>query len=153
MLSSIISFITTLAYYSNSYSNSYSGADAAFDLIIGGIEIIVGIFMVVCLWIIYNKADRPGWAAIIPIYDNVVLYRMVGLNPWWLLLLLLPCLGWIVVAILNIVARYRLAACFGKDSGFGIGLVFLPFVFLPILAFGDAQYQGYEDEESSEEEF
>jgi hypothetical protein len=29
---------------------------------------------------------------------------------------------------------------FGKDSGFTVGLVLLPFVFIPILAFGSSEY-------------
>ena len=31
---------------------------------------------------------------------------------------------------------------FGKGGGFVVGLIFLPFVFWPILGFGDAKYMG-----------
>jgi hypothetical protein len=34
------------------------------------------------------------------------------------------------------------ATSFGKDTGFGIGLIFLGFIFYPILGFGDAKYIG-----------
>jgi hypothetical protein len=37
---------------------------------------------------------------------------------------------------------FDLAKVFGKDTGFGFGLLFLPFIFIPILALGDAEYQG-----------
>jgi hypothetical protein len=37
---------------------------------------------------------------------------------------------------------FDLAKAFGKDTGFGFGLLFLSFIFLPILALGDAEYQG-----------
>ena len=30
----------------------------------------------------------------------------------------------------------------GKSTGFAIGLLFLSFIFIPMLAFGDAQYLG-----------
>ncbi|WP_374758343.1 DUF5684 domain-containing protein [Thermonema sp.] len=35
-----------------------------------------------------------------------------------------------------------LAKSFGKGTGFGIGMLLVPFVFLPMLAFGDAEYEG-----------
>ena len=41
-----------------------------------------------------------------------------------------------------IVASVDIAKSFGKGTGFGIGLALLPFIFYPILGFGDAQYQG-----------
>lgn len=36
----------------------------------------------------------------------------------------------------------ELANRFGKSAGFGIGLVFLGFIFFPILGFGEAKYLG-----------
>jgi hypothetical protein len=33
-------------------------------------------------------------------------------------------------------------SAFGKGVGFAIGMIFLPFIFWPILAFGSSQYQG-----------
>jgi hypothetical protein len=44
-----------------------------------------------------------------------------------------------VIAILTYLA---LAEKFGKGGGFAMGLVFLGFIFFPILGFGDAQYRG-----------
>jgi hypothetical protein len=35
-----------------------------------------------------------------------------------------------------------LAKSFGKGALFTLGLVFLPFIFFPVLAFGDAEYKG-----------
>ena len=93
---------------------------------------------VICLWKIFEKAGEFGWKAIVPIYNMVVLLKIVG-KPWyWLLLMMIPLVG-IVIAIL--VTR-DLARCFGKGVGFTIGLILLPFIFYPILAFGDAKYQG-----------
>jgi len=54
------------------------------------------------------------------------------------LLQMVPYLS-VVVAIKNC---FDLAKVFGKDVAYGIGLLFLPIIFLPILAFGDAKYQG-----------
>ena len=39
--------------------------------------------------------------------------------------------------IVSIIVHIDVAKSFGKGTGFGIGLVFLGFIFYPILAFGD----------------
>jgi hypothetical protein len=94
--------------------------------------------VIVSLWKVFAKAGKPGWAAIIPIYNLWVLLEIVGKPGWWIILMLIPCVN-IVVAIL---VYLELAKVFGKSVGFGIGLILLSIVFLPILAFGDAEYQG-----------
>lgn len=53
-------------------------------------------------------------------------------------MLLIPIYN-IVLAILTYI---RLAKAFGKDEGYAVGLVFLPQVFVPMLAFGSAAYHG-----------
>jgi hypothetical protein len=49
-----------------------------------------------------------------------------------------------LIPLVNFVAAIlvfiELAKCFGKSTGFGIGLVLLMPIFFPILAFGPAQY-------------
>ena len=102
------------------------------------IELAVIVLVVVAMWKVYEKADKPGWAAIIPIYNIWVLLEIAGKPGWWLILFLIPLVN-LVVAIITLVA---LAAKFGKGAGFAIGLIFLPFIFYPILGFGDAQYSG-----------
>lgn len=102
------------------------------------VYLIVGIFMLVCLWKVFVKAGKPGWASIIPIYNIIVELEIVG-RPWyWLLLMLIP----IVNIVLAIIVTFRMAKVFGKSTGFGFGLLFLPFIFYPILAFGDDKYLG-----------
>lgn len=102
------------------------------------IEIVLGVLIVASLWKIFDKAGQPGWAAIIPIYNTYVLLKVAGKPGWWLLLLFIPFVN-LVIAIMAIAG---LASNFGKSGGFVLGLLFLPFVFYPILAFGDAKYQG-----------
>jgi hypothetical protein len=100
--------------------------------------ILSTIFLVVCHWKLFEKAGRPGWAAIIPIYNLIVLLEIAGKPAWWIVLLLIPFVN-IVVYILMIDGVSR---SFGKDFGFTMALICLGFVFLPILAFGDAEYLG-----------
>jgi hypothetical protein len=93
---------------------------------------------VIALWRIFAKAGQPGWAALIPIYNWIVLLRVIGRPWWWWLLLLIPIVNVIVLIIID----YELAKSFGHGVGFTIGLIFLQLIFLLILAFGSSQYRG-----------
>jgi hypothetical protein len=101
-------------------------------------SLLVGLLLVVSMWKIYTKANEPGWASLIPIYNIIVWCKIVGRPAWWFVLLLIPCVNFVILIMLCI----DLAKSFGKSAGFGIGLVLLGIVFFPILAFGSAQYVG-----------
>ena len=96
------------------------------------------ILMIAGMWKIFVKAGKPGWAAIVPIYNLVVLLEIVGKPIWWIILMLIPLVNLIVYIIILI----ELAKRFGKGIGFALGLLFLPFIFFPVLGFGSAQYHG-----------
>jgi len=95
------------------------------------------LLMIVSLWIVVSKAGRPGVSQIIPVWNIIELLRIAGKPLWWvILILLIP----IVNLVLLIITWHGISKAFGKDAGFTVGLVFLPFVFFPILAFGKATY-------------
>lgn len=98
----------------------------------------VMVFYIAAWWRIYTKAGQPGWAGIIPIYNLVVLHQIVGKPVWWVLLYFVP----IVNIVIGIIVTHALSTSFGKGAGFTVGLVLLGFIFYPVLAWGDAQYQG-----------
>ncbi len=105
-----------------------------------GILIWIAFLIVVIAgqWKAFEKAGQPGWACIIPFYNFYIMLKIGGKPGWWLLLLFIPFVN-IVFAVwtLNMISK-----SFGKDEGFTIGLIFLGFIFWPILGFGDAKYQG-----------
>lgn len=107
-------------------------------IIFGLFYIALIVFIIAAAWKVYAKAGKPGWAAIVPIYNVIVLLEIVGRPLWWIVLFLIPLVN-IVVAIL---VAIDLAKAFGKSAGFGLGLAFLGFIFYPILGFGSATYQG-----------
>jgi len=120
----------------------------SFILTIVVITFGIAIFLLAAQWKVFKKAGQPGWACIVPIYNTYVLVKIVGKPGWWLLLLLVP----FVNIIFAIWVTNLLSKSFGKDEGFTLGLIFLPFIFLPILGFGGARYQGpYGDREKFEE--
>jgi len=99
---------------------------------------VVGI-LIVSYWKIFTKAGKPGWAALIPIYNMVVLAE-IAKQPWWYSLIaslayFIPFVGWVAGFIFLVLIEYKLALAFGKDSGFAVGLILLPIFFFPILAF------------------
>ncbi len=100
---------------------------------------VVFVILLAAAWRIFEKAGKPGWAAIIPIYNVIVLLEIVGKPWWWLFLIMFVPLG---NFIWGIWAMNLLSLSFGKNEGFTVGLVFLPFIFYPILGFGNAEYMG-----------
>jgi len=64
------------------------------------------------------------------------LLQITGKPIWWLILYLIPFVNIVAVILVCI----ELAKRFGKGVGFGVGLALLPFIFYPILGFGDATY-------------
>ncbi|HEX8023082.1 DUF5684 domain-containing protein [Mucilaginibacter sp.] len=117
---------------------NYPSSAPAFG--IGAILFFVAIWLV-CIagvWKVFTKAGKPGWAAIIPIYNVIVLLEIVGKPIWWFLLILFPCTSFIFV----IWTYNLLAKSFGKSEGFTVGLVLLNPIFMLILGFGDAVYLG-----------
>jgi hypothetical protein len=100
------------------------------------LAIIIGV--IAGLWKVFVKAGQPGWAAIIPIFNLYIMLKITGRPVWWLVLFIIP----IVSLVVAIITAVDLAKAFGKGTGFGIGLAFLGFIFIPILGFGDAQYRG-----------
>ncbi|MEO7724121.1 MAG: DUF5684 domain-containing protein [Chthoniobacterales bacterium] len=122
-------------------STPYEAPSAAGGLMGGAFGIvwlILCLVVLIALWKVFTKAGQPGWAAIIPIFNLYIFCKIAGRPGWWLLLMLIPIVNFIIWIILSI----DLAKNFGKGAGFGIGIALLSFIFLPVLGFGDAQYQG-----------
>lgn len=104
------------------------------------------LFLIICQWKVFTKAGKPGWACLIPIYSGIVLLEIVRKPIWWIFMLLIP----IVNIYFAIVITNELSKSFGKTAAFTVGLIFLPFIFYPMLAFGDAKYIYTQTEEISE---
>ena len=121
---------TTLA------QNNAGGAIAG--LIILVIYLAILVLVVAGMWKMFTKAGQPGWGAIIPIYNGYLLLKIVGRPVWWLILFFIP----LVSLIVWIVLVMDIAKSFGRGMGTAIGLFFLSFIFIPILGFGEAEYQG-----------
>jgi hypothetical protein len=105
---------------------------------IGFFYLLILVIYIAGMWRIFEKAGKPGWAAIIPIYNIIVLLEIVGKPWWWFLLLFVP----IVNIVIGIMMTNLLSKSFGQGVGFTIGLIFLGFIFYPMLGFGNYEYAG-----------
>lgn len=113
-------------------------AGLAFALFFMIFSFAMAIVIIVANWKIYRKAGYEGWESIIPFYNIYILLKIVGKPGWWLAMYFIPVVN-IVFAIWTV---NMLSKSFGKEEGYTVGLVLLPFIFYPMLGFGSAQYMG-----------
>ena len=118
--------------YGVSTSSGLTGAIAAMGLFFWILSMALGILKIVSLWKIFKKAGKPGWASIVPIYNIYIMCEIAEKEWWYILLLCVP-----FVNIYAIIVLYNgMAKKFGKGGGFVVGMILLPVVFFPMLAFG-----------------
>lgn len=123
----------------------YSGMDyGQVSQMMTGYYVVVGLFAiigVVAMWKVFMKAAQPGWAAIIPIYNVIVLLKIVNRPWWWLLLLLIP----IVNIVILFIVMFNLGRSFGKGGAFSFFLlIVLSVIGCLILAFDKSEYKRIE---------
>jgi len=109
----------------------------------GGVVIVFFLFylaililMIASMWVVFEKAGQPGWGAIIPIFNTILMLKIAGKPIWWVILFFIPLVN-IIVGIMMI---NGISTNFGRGIGTTLGLIFLSFIFWPILAFGSAEY-------------
>ena len=120
------------------YSVSYS-ADLTGNPVVWIVYAVVVVLGIIAMWRVFTKAGRPGWAAIIPIYNTYTLIKVAGYSGWFLLLLLIPVVNIVILVVISL----GVAKNFGKSGVFGfIGLFLFSIIGYLILAFGSAQYVG-----------
>ena len=125
------------------YSYSYSTSDAVTTGLFASfgvtwlITMILSVVIIVATWKLFKKAGKPGWASIIPIYNQYTLFDIVypghGIK---FLLLLIPFFN----IYIGIKCYIDLAKAFGKSGGFAVGLIFLNPIFMCILGFDSSTY-------------
>lgn len=124
--------------YSSSSADMSSGLVAAMLGMFLIPWIVVTIISIIGKWKVFEKAGKPGWASLIPIYSTIVLLEIIGKPIWWVFLILFPCTS----LIFYIWATNLLSKSYGQSEGFTIGLLLLPLIFYPMLGFGNYKYLG-----------
>ena len=118
--------------YGVSTTSGLTGALAAMGLFFWILSMALSILMIVSLWKIFKKAGKPGWASIIPIYNIYIMCEIAEKEWWYVLLSFVPFAN-----IYAMIVLYNgMAKRFGKSGGFVAGMILLPVIFFPMLAFG-----------------
>lgn len=102
------------------------------------INLILGLFVLTLAsqWRIFRKAGYKGWYSIIPIYNLVIMCDIIKRGRWWVLLFFIPIINLIALATIT----NGMARVFNRSDSFSVGLFFFPFIYFPILAFGQNEY-------------
>ena len=136
--------------YDYSY-NAGGGAAAVFLIIMWVVMLAFAVLAIIGLWKTLNKAGLPGWAAIIPFYNeyNVVKLSNRPVYFFWImlgcsLLAWIPFIGWLLmigIFVLWIFMALDIAANFGQGTGFAILLIIFPSIMFLFLGFGSYEYR------------
>ena len=94
------------------------------------------LFMDFVMYKIYNKCNEEGWTAFVPILNTYTLLKIAEFRWWFLILFFIPGIN----LIISLFVLFILCDKFGKGVPFLIGIIFFPYIFLPILAFGNSKY-------------
>ena len=130
--------MTLLAFLQSSPYGAEGNGIGIGNIVIVLIALALAVLVIASVWKVFVKAGQPGWGAIVPIYNLILMLTIAKRPLWWVILMIIP----IVSIVIAIVVCIDIARNFGKGPGFGIGLALLGFIFFPVLAFGDAEYQG-----------
>lgn len=121
-----------------SYTNEF-----IIPILVGiGIIFIIAIIFLIGLIKVFKKANRSGVAAIVPIYNFIVMLEIVNMPIWYLLLLLVPVLN----IIIYFRVMFKIAKSFRKTTTFAVLTALFPTIFIPILGFSNSEYIGINKE-------
>lgn len=129
------------------------GSELPIDLLMRIVPIYLILFLLyyfipsICLWQVFKKAGKTPWFALIPFVCFITLLEITKKPKAWFIGLFFP----FIIYVLYFIVYIELAKRFEKNTRFGVAMTICPFIFLPILAFGDAHYLGqkekfYDDE-------
>lgn len=128
--------------------SSFAGAATGVIIFLVLLCIAVSVFYIITYWKVYQKANKPGWGCIIPVYNLILYLQIAKLSPWLVFVFLanfIPYVGGYIVLAFQLYITYCFGRAFNKSTGFIIGMMLLPFIFFPILAFGNSTYAADEE--------
>ena len=130
--------LTPATEFPSAFSSVSSGTTAIILLFTVFFLMSGTILQIVAKWNIFDKADEPGWAAIVPFYGNYIFHYITWGNGWWFLASFIPGISFVV----KVITMVKLSCSFDKNSVFTLGLMLYPPIFLAILGFDDSEYIG-----------
>ena len=134
----MLNLLTTFASFGD---YGYGQQEMSAGMIIGELIFYAIVYVVeaIALMKVFEKAGVTSWYAWVPFLNVYWLTKIATGNGWLFLLILIPCVGSLIWAILIAI---KLAAAFGQGGGMIALLILLPLIGYLVLGFGGAQYQG-----------
>ena len=76
-------------------------------------------------WKLYTKAHRKAWEAFVPVYNAIILMKIINRPWWWTILMILPIVNLIMLPAVWV----ETARSFGKHSNLDTCLAIITFGF------------------------
>jgi hypothetical protein len=99
---------------------------------VGGL--IAYIFYGFALMAIFRKAGLKAWPAWVPFFNVWRVLQLGGQKGWWVLIALIPVVGWILYVVFLIIAGVKIQTGFGKPGVFYLLAILITPVWYGILA-------------------
>ena len=129
------------------YGVGYSAFFAVYFFVIFLIAIAGYVIGSLFMMKVFEKAGVQGkWRAWVPVYSSMVFFKLGDISPWLVfggLLVWIPFLGWLVglaMAVLGVLAAWRVGLKLQKEAVWIVLYIFLPIVWLGILAFDKSRW-------------
>ncbi len=108
-------------------------------LLLSAVALLAGLYKT------FEKAGEKGWKALVPVYNFVIWLRIIQKPWWWIFLVLIPTVGFYMLAIMIVL----LSNCFGKRKfSEHVFAVLAYFIWVPYLGFSkNVKWQGVPPEE------
>jgi len=125
-------------------SDNFPAAAAAGGLLaMSGVMMLfmlaIAVVVILGFWKVFEKAGQPGWAAIVPIYNVIVMLKIIGRPAWWVILFMIPFVNFVILLLVAM----DMAKAFGQSQAFGIVMLFLlAGIGYLVLGFGNYRYLG-----------
>ncbi|HEY5386426.1 MAG TPA: DUF5684 domain-containing protein [Thermoleophilia bacterium] len=133
------------------YNYSYHAGGGAAAVFFTLVWLAFAVLTIVGLWKTLSKAGLPGWAAIIPFYNEYNIVKMSNRPVYFFWIMLactlfawIPLFGFILIIgvfVLWVFIALDIAANFGQGTGFAILLIIFPWIMFLILGFGSYEYR------------
>lgn len=94
------------------------------------------IFKMIYSYKLFKKMGRKGWEGLIPIYNTIIKLQVLNIPIWMIVFLFIPGIN----IALSVIIAINISRKFSKDILFTMGLILVPVVFYPILAFGKSEF-------------
>ncbi|ALJ18987.1 DUF5684 domain-containing protein [Microbacterium sp. No. 7] len=94
------------------------------------------VWMSIALAAVFRRLGAEEWRAWVPLLNVATLLQRADLNPWLVLVVLIPAVGPFALLVVFVLAARRVGAVFGYGAGMIVVAALVPVVWATIVGFG-----------------